>query len=102
VDVDGDTLTYSWTQTSGPAMTVSGNTAAITVNVPAVTANSVATFSVVASDGKLSTAPATVTLNITDVPTPVVAPEKKSSGGSAGILSLLLLPLLWIRRSRRG
>ncbi len=102
VDVDGDNLTYSWTQTSGPAMTVSGNTAAITVNVPAVTANSVATFSVVASDGKLSTAPATVTLNITDVPAPVVAPEKKSSGGSAGILSLLLLPLLWIRRSRRG
>lgn len=102
VDVDGDTLTYSWTQTSGPAITVSGNTASISVNVPAVAANTVATFSVVASDGKLTSAPATVTLNITDVPAPVVVPEKKSSGGSAGFLSLLLLPLLWVRRSRRG
>lgn len=101
-DVDGDALTYTWTQTSGPAMTVSGNTASVTVTTPAVTANTVATFSVVASDGKLSSAPATVTLNITDVPTPVVNPPKKSSGGSTGLISLLLLPLLWVRRNRRG
>ncbi len=101
-DVDADALTYTWTQTSGPAMTVSGTTASISVTTPAVTANTVATFSVVASDGKLSSAPATVTLNITDVPAPVVTPEKKSSGGSAGLLSLLLLPLVWLRRSRRS
>ncbi|WP_031570269.1 S8 family serine peptidase [Rheinheimera texasensis] len=101
-DVDGDALTYTWTQTSGPAMTVTGSTASVSVTTPAVTANTVATFSVVASDGKLSSAPATVTLNITDVPAPVVAPEKKSSGGGAGLLSLLLLPLVWLRRNRRG
>ncbi len=101
-DVDGDALTYTWTQTSGPSMTVTGNTASVTVTTPAVTANTVATFSVVASDGKLSSAPATVTLNITDVPTPVVNPPKKSSGGSTGLISLLLLPLLWVRRNRRG
>ena len=102
VDVDGDALTYTWTQTSGPAMTVTGNTASVSVSVPAVTANSVATFSVVASDGKLSSAPSTVTLNITDVPAPVVVPEKKSSGGGTGLWSLLLLPLVWIRRNRQG
>ena len=101
-DVDGDALTYTWTQTSGPAMTVTGNTASVSVSVPAVTANTVATFSVVASDGKLSSAPATVTLNITDVPAPVVVPEKKSSGGSAGLWTLLLLPVVWMRRNRRG
>ncbi len=101
-DVDGDALTYTWTQTSGPAMTVTGNTASVSVSVPAVAANTAATFSVVASDGKLSSAPATVTLNITDVPAPVVAPEKKSSGGGAGLWSLLLLPLVWMRRNRRG
>lgn len=101
-DVDGDALTYSWTQTSGPAMTVSGNTAMLSVTTPAVSAATVATFSVVASDGKLSSAAATVTLNIADVPAPVVVPEKKSSGGGAGLLSLLLLPLLWLRRGRRG
>lgn len=100
-DVDGDTLTYTWTQTAGPAITVTGNTASVSVTTPAVTANTVATFSVVASDGKLSSAPATVTLNITDVPAPVVTPEKKSSGGGAGLLSLLLLPLVWMRRNRR-
>ena len=100
-DVDGDALTYTWTQTAGPAITVTGNTASVSVTTPAVTANTVATFSVVASDGKLSSAPATVTLNITDVPAPVVTPEKKSSGGGTGLLSLLLVPLVWMRRNRR-
>lgn len=90
-DVDGDSLSYTWTQLTGPAMTVSGTSASISVTTPKVTANSTATFSVVASDGKLSSEPATVTLTINDVP-------EKKSGGAGGLLGLLLLPLLAFRR----
>ncbi|WP_337879617.1 S8 family serine peptidase [Rheinheimera sp.] len=94
-DVDGDPLTYTWTQVSGPTIAINATTASVTVTAPAVTASSSAVFSVVASDGTLSSAPVQVTLNVTDVPEP-----KKSSGGSSGWLTLLLLPLALLRRRK--
>ncbi|HEX8704802.1 MAG TPA: PKD domain-containing protein, partial [Myxococcaceae bacterium] len=62
-DPDGNTLTYAWTQTAGPNVTLSGaNTASPSFTAPNVAANTVLTFSLTVSDGTLT---ATDTVNIT-------------------------------------
>ncbi len=62
-DPDGDSLTYAWTQTAGPAVTLSSATAqAPTFTAPA--GGSSLTFSLVVRDGALSSAPDTVTVNV--------------------------------------
>ncbi|GAB3838234.1 hypothetical protein GCM10028799_78530 [Kribbella italica] len=63
-DADGDDLTYAWTQTGGPAVTLSSTTAA----KPTFTAPSSAstlTFSLVVRDGLANSAAATTTVTTT-------------------------------------
>ncbi|MFF1822142.1 discoidin domain-containing protein [Kribbella sp. NPDC058245] len=65
-DADGDNLTYAWTQTGGPAVTLSSTTTA----KPTFTAPSTAstlTFSLVVRDGKVDSAAATTTVTTTPV-----------------------------------
>lgn len=94
-DIDGDALTYTWTQLTGPTMAITGSGNKVTVAAAEVSAATTATFSVTVNDGKVSSAPATVTLNIADVPKPEVVTK---SGGAGGLLGLLLLPLALLRR----
>ncbi|MDY7227082.1 myxosortase-dependent M36 family metallopeptidase [Hyalangium rubrum] len=65
---EGDPLTFTWTQTAGPTVTLSeASTAQPGFTAPEVTADTVLTFELTVSDGALS---ATDTVNITvrDVP----------------------------------
>ncbi|MEU8224188.1 discoidin domain-containing protein [Kribbella sp. NPDC048915] len=63
-DADNDPLTYAWTQTGGPAVTLSSTTAAKpTFTAPATPAT--LTFSLVVRDGKANSAPATTTVTVT-------------------------------------
>lgn len=97
-----DTLTYSWAQVSGTAATITNATAAeATVKAPQVSATEILSFEVTVSDGKDSVK-STVAVKVNNVPTPlpVVNPPKKSSSGSFGWLSLMLLPLALLRRRR--
>lgn len=51
-DVDGENLTYAWTQTAGPAVVLSDSSApAPTFTAPEVTADTVLTFALTVSDG---------------------------------------------------
>src|SRR5207245_2706682 len=51
-DPDGDTLTYSWIQIAGPALTLSNaNTANPTFNAPLVDADTALTFQLIVNDG---------------------------------------------------
>jgi len=55
-DIDGDTLTYLWTQTSGTAAIISGaDTDTLTVTAPDLTADEALGFTVTISDGMDST-----------------------------------------------
>ncbi|MBW3165346.1 S8 family serine peptidase [Ferrimonas balearica] len=88
-DPNGDALTLSWSQISGPAATLSGATQAqARVELPAVEGRTELVFQLTASDGgRDDSATITVTVNNTD-----------DDGGSLGWLVLLLAPLAAVRR----
>jgi len=97
----GDTLTYSWTQTSGPDAVITGaDTATPTVTAPSLDASAVISLEVSVSDGTATVSKAT-TVTVHAIPTPApVAVKKSSSGGSTGLIALLLLPLALFRRRK--
>lgn len=62
-DPDGNTLTYSWTQTAGPSVTLSDSTS-VSPTFTAPAAGSSLTFSLVVNDGSLNSTPDTVTVTV--------------------------------------
>jgi hypothetical protein len=68
-DPDGDTLTYAWTQQSGPSVTLSGaNTATPSFTAPQVgPAGADLTFQLTVNDGHGGTATDTVTVHVSNV-----------------------------------
>jgi len=72
-DADGDPLSYSWTQTAGPGVTLSGPTSAIpSFTSPAVTAATVLTFQLMVNDGTATDTDGvnvTVQNNVNEAPT---------------------------------
>ena len=63
-DPGGHQLTYQWTQTAGPAVTLSSTTAVKpTFTAPATAAT--LTFQLVVNDGTLSSAPSSVSITVT-------------------------------------
>jgi hypothetical protein len=67
MDPEGDALQYTWTQTAGTAVTLSGaGTANPTFTAPSVTADTPLTFSLTVTDGASpASAPSTVTITVT-------------------------------------
>lgn len=94
-DPDGDPITYSWRQVSGPTAEMN-NTSSSTASFIAPKSGSASTlvFEVTVSDGSLSdTAQVSVELNRYS--------SKKWYEGSFGALIVLLgLPLVWLRRRK--
>jgi len=94
VDPNGDEVTLKWSQISGPRVSLSSaSTGQIDIVIPDVTDNSTASLEFTATEvatGRTSTA----VLNIN------IANNTRSSG-STGLLVLLLLPLILIRRRIR-
>jgi hypothetical protein len=72
-DINGDALTYTWTQTSGPAVTLSDASAAQpTFTAPEGLANTSVQFQLTVSDGTFSSTADTITVNVqadNDAPT---------------------------------
>ncbi|WP_224245252.1 myxosortase-dependent M36 family metallopeptidase [Hyalangium gracile] len=67
-DEDGEILTYTWTQTAGPAVTLSSATASRpTFPTPEVTQDTTFTFELVANDGYADSEPAEVSVVVTNV-----------------------------------
>jgi minor extracellular serine protease Vpr len=94
-DVDGDDLTFTWVQTSGPEVSFDESAQDITF-----TATEVGTygFTVVANDGTLSSEVGSVSVEATPS---LDFKVDDSSGGALGWLTMLLLPFAGIRRRRR-
>jgi LmbE family N-acetylglucosaminyl deacetylase len=70
-DPEGVPITYLWTQTAGPGVTLSSTTAAMpTFTVPAATPDTVLTFELVVSDGVHTSAADSVSITVVALPTP--------------------------------
>ncbi|HEY0942301.1 MAG TPA: glycosyl hydrolase family 18 protein [Steroidobacter sp.] len=66
-DSDGTITAYAWTQTAGPAVTLSGaNTASASFTAPQVNANTALTFRLTVTDNQGATGNNTVTITVTN------------------------------------
>jgi hypothetical protein len=92
-DIDGDALTYNWVQTGGKSVSFTNGGPSILFTAPV--GDDTFTFTVTASDGELTSAPGTATINVTEE-------VEQSSGGSMGWLTALLLPLAALRRRKHS
>lgn len=101
-DVDGDALTYQWTQTGGPTLAVTGDTTdTLHFDAPLVDKDTVLGFDFVANDGKASSAPAHVEVTVKDL-NGTGKPKPCGCSGAGGLFPALgLLALLRRRRRER-
>ena len=94
-DVDGDQLSYLWTQTSGANVTLTGaDTANASFTAPQVEATTTFAFEVVVSDGLTSSQAATAIVTVSNT-------VKTGSGGGGGVGYLLLAIVGIIINTRR-
>ncbi|NRB23899.1 rhombosortase-dependent M36 family metallopeptidase [Shewanella sp.] len=94
-----DTHTFAWTQTSGTEATLTGaDTNEVSFTAPEVSGNETLEFTLTVNDGTADVV-STVSVEVNDIPE-VVPAKSKSSGGSTGFLTLLLLPLALLRRRK--
>ncbi|MCH9693232.1 MAG: PKD domain-containing protein [Gammaproteobacteria bacterium] len=95
-DADGDTLTYSWTQTAGPTVTLSDNTVATpTFDAPDVLATAtpvVLTFQLTVNDGLVNASNA-VDVTVNDVGLGANSPPTASAGPDQAVLELVTVTL---------
>ncbi|MGI9299943.1 MAG: PKD domain-containing protein, partial [Luminiphilus sp.] len=102
-DPEGDTLSYSWVQTSGPSVTLSSTTtASVTFTAPSSSSPSTVAFALTLSDG-VSSVEQAVSVSVAATASSGSGnsgSSGRSSGGSSGVWLLILLGLsFWLRRS---
>jgi hypothetical protein len=96
-DSDGQTLSYSWSQVSGPDLSLTDTTSAsFAVTLPAVTSNDSAVLRVTVSDG-IDTVSADVTVTIQNQGTVTPPSTDSGGGGSFAYMTLLLLSICMSR-----
>ena len=94
----GDTLSFAWTQTSGPAVTIVDPAIATTSLIaPQVSSMTTLMFNLTVTDAIGNTDTTTVTVTINDTTPPPPAPSS-GGGGSLGLFSLLLIGLFLRKR----
>lgn len=86
-DVDDEALTYTWLV---DGVDVGNNSTSYVYEAPRVTQDTTTNIQVIAHDGRNPSEPANITVNI----------NNSKSGGSWGLISLLLAPLAFIRRRK--
>jgi outer membrane protein assembly factor BamB len=95
-DPDGDDLTYSWTQTSGPSVSIQ-NASALNASftAPSVTSNTSVVLQLAVSDGTVTvTDSVTITVRDTSTPPPSPPPSGDDGGGGGGSSEWLILLML--------
>jgi len=90
-DPNGDTLTFQWAQTNGPAVTLSSVSSAVpTFTAPVVTASTALSFRLTVSDGTQQSM-ATVVVTVNAAPPPAEYTDVTSS--AATIIAFVTAPL---------
>jgi hypothetical protein len=89
LDPDGDALTYTWRQVSGPAVALTDTAGARPSFVPDVSGDTVFAFELQVSDGKESSFPVITSVRVNDVnrtPVAVIKPVEPGSKGAEIVL----------------
>jgi hypothetical protein len=95
-DPDGDALTYAWSQTLGPSVTLNNaNTASASFTAPDVSSDTLLRFQLAVTDPRGQGDSASVAITVT-----TAAPPSGGGGGGGGAISLWLLALLLFERMR--
>ncbi len=94
-DPDGNPITFLWTQTAGPTVTLSNPASPTpTFAAPQVNANTVLTFQLVVNDGKVNSSPDTVNITVVNVNGPdltgTITKLTRSTSGSLDTLNFTL------------
>jgi len=93
-DNEGDDLTYTWTQTAGPTVTLSNPTSQTpSFTAPQVNATTTLTFTVVANDGDLDSIASSTNVSVTNR-----VEQSAGGGGGGGSLPIYCLVLLGLAR----
>ncbi|RTR37238.1 S8 family peptidase [Shewanella canadensis] len=96
-----DVAIYTWTQVSGPEISIEDmSQAELNLVLPDVTNDDVAVLELTISNGEKTSVAAIVTISIVAEIAPTPEPTPESSGGALSI-SVLLLGLLGLRRQRK-
>ncbi|MGE6759589.1 myxosortase-dependent M36 family metallopeptidase [Corallococcus interemptor] len=96
-DPDGDALTYAWTQTGGPSVSLTGaNTAKLEFTAPSVKSDTDLTFSLTVTDTHGASAEATYTVKVKNK-----GGGCSSTGGSAGGMAPLMALFAAMALARR-
>ncbi|MPY23639.1 S8 family serine peptidase [Shewanella sp. YLB-07] len=91
-DGNGDELTYRWIQTGGLPVEFDESSKSFMFNSPEVDSQGVIlSFELTVTDSNENTNTTSAAISITDTP-------KRGDGGTMGWMTLLLLPLAWVRR----
>lgn len=100
-DADGDMLTYSWSQISGPTVSFAGRTSeSITLTAPQVSTDATMVFSLTVNDG-FNDSSSQVSINVRNnatAPTPTNPNSGEGGGGSMPIGILMLTFMLMLFR----
>ena len=104
-DLEGDTLTFAWTQTAGSTVALSSSAASsVSFTAPSAADQDTLSFALTVTDGVSSVEDA---VSVSVAATASSGSEssgssRRSSGGSSGVWLLMLLGLsCWLRRSKR-
>lgn len=102
-DVDGDTLRYSWQQTSGTSLSFDGSSATLSAALPASSTTQRYVFAVTVTDPSGASASQSVTVTqspVTSTVTPSTSDTGGGGGGGGSLGWLSLAALLLLRRQR--
>ncbi len=103
-DPDGDTLSYAWTQTMGPTISIANSgSARASFTAPSVTADTLFQFQLEVSDPSGASDTASVAITVS-APSAAPPPTSSGGGGGGGAASWLLILLggCWLLRRRRS
>ena len=98
-DANGDTLSFSWVQVSGPSIEAElSDTAIVAFNAPQISSDSQVVLELTVSDG-FAYETQQVTINIVNIPEPTT--ESSNGGGSMNVLFVCWLIMLAAMRQTR-
>ena len=107
-DPEGNPLTFGWTQTGGPTITLNNsNSATPTFTAPSVSTDTTLTFQLIVNDGTTDSTPAQVTIPVTALPSSggggcTLNPGTRFDPMLGGMTGFLLAYLVWLCLRKRA